>query len=92
MAKHYVVLIALRGANSPKNEVIERALDISSADWLRFTRGQYLVRAEDPHAIYDKIKPILDTGDSILVLAVDLNGRQGWAPKLTIDWLNKYAP
>lgn len=84
----YAVLLALRGPSSPSNEIIERVLEELVSDWLRFTRGQYIViHVGSPDSIYDRLKALLDPVDSMLVLEANLHNRQGWVPKMTIDWL-----
>ena len=90
MSKHFVILIALRGKTSPANEVIERILSERITDWLRFTRGQYVVWYNgNTEEIYNLLKPLLDPEDSILVVETNLATRKGWAGKPTGDWLAK---
>lgn len=42
-----------------------------------------------PSQAWDKLKPVVDTGDHVFIVDITRSARQGWLPKNTWDWINQ---
>ncbi len=88
MAKFYTILMNCHG-RTPPNSAVEHALN-GEPDWLRLTMTQYLVRSDKSAAqIYDLVKPMLHTADTVMVVELNLSNRRGWVVKTVREWLAK---
>ena len=93
MAKFYAVLINQAGGTVVPNDRIEACLSGAVRDWMRFNAGQYIVTSDlSAEAIYRSISSVLPPPSRILVSAVDIRDRHGWADDIVVEWVKRYAP
>jgi hypothetical protein len=93
MSDFFVIMMNFKSTGVAPTKEIEALLDNATADWLRFSSNQYVVRySGSAKALSDAVRAVLQPGVDILLLPVELNNRAGWASTLVVDWLKKHVP
>lgn len=88
MTKIYAVLLNTKGRIVP-SDAIENVLNVAK-NWLRFDPKIWIVATNlTSQQLYDRVHPVIDPKDDILIVAIDINDRQGWVVKTVIDWIEK---
>lgn len=78
MTKIYAILLNTKNRPVPF-EAIKKILD-SAKDWCRYDLRIWLVATNlSANQWYERVRPVLDPTDDVLVVAVDIEDRQGWA-------------
>ena len=81
----YAVMI--RWVNSTPNPMtIDRALS-PVGNWFRYNAHTWFVQASGPKIVHSALRPSLSTCDSILIVRIDPNEIDGWAPAEAWNWL-----
>jgi hypothetical protein len=90
MPNYYALMLNFTGAPSEYHPKIEAAINPVTTDWLRLGNYQYLVATHlTSEQLYQLVKPNLPDGAYIVVVAVNIADRSGWASQITIDWFKK---
>lgn len=88
MVRHYAILINSLSRQTPLEQV-KRVVD-TAKDWAKLHPDIWLIATEQTADYwYEQIKPVLHPDDQILVVAVDISDRRGWAAPTTIEWFNR---
>lgn len=70
-------------------KVIQAIKDVSTGVWCTFWKSSYLIKTNlTPQQITDKIKPHLDSNDTLLVIEVKQN-YQGWLEEDDWKYINE---
>lgn len=73
---------------APENDKFNVLMSGLVENWARLNIQTWFVSTSmDPEQLYQKLKPSLQTEDSVVIVKIDPNVRAGWAPKLIWDWL-----
>jgi len=66
-------------------QVFERA-----KDWMRYAPNCWIIWTnESPETWFQRLKPQMGKGDTVLICAINLTERRGWLSKELWDWIQK---
>lgn len=87
MNKFYALLLNTAPRPIP-TEAIEAQLN-KEINWLRLASTQYIVRSslQTAKELFDKLRPLTDEKDNILVIELQKNNRHGWVSTIAADWM-----
>lgn len=78
MMAAYLITYDLNTTGQQYDNVIKAIKDASTGVWCTFWESSYLIKSHlNPNEIYEKIKPFLDSNDSLIIIEVR-NNYQGW--------------
>src|SRR5216684_7282405 len=74
----------------PKTTELEPIFNFISEDWCRFSPTAWLVWTARPASdFFYALKPSLGPRDSMLIIGVDMNDRNGWMPQWIWEWMDR---
>lgn len=90
MDRFFVLLTNIKSRPNFDQE-IEKILSNNTSDWLRFSKGQYIVKYNgNAENLYSITSGLIDSDEYMLVVEADIKHRRGWASQLAVDWLGKH--
>lgn len=73
----------------PPEKILERAFD-RALDWFKYAPNCWIVwTTSDAEKWYERLRPLIGDADSLFIVALDIEERQGWMPQRFWDWLRK---
>ena len=87
MAEHRFVMVIFMSSQNSYDEIATPVLN-KAVDWLRFAPNNWLVwTSTSPDRWYLRLKPILKSGDTLLICEVDMSRRSGNMPRSFWDFV-----
>lgn len=84
----YMITYDLNSEGQKYTEVIQAIKDCSRS-WCSYWKSAYLIKSDlTPNQIQEKIKPHLDSNDSLIVIEV-VNNKQGWLSEKQWKFINE---
>ncbi len=73
----------------PDEGLLKKKMDLA-IDWVcPFPNCWIVYTTADPAKWWERIKPLVQTEDRVLIVGIDINKRQGWLPKWVWQWIKK---
>jgi hypothetical protein len=74
----------------PKVQELEPVFNYMAPDWLRYSQNCWIVWTARPASdfLYG-LKPLIGASDSMLIVKLDMDDRNGWQPKWVLDWMDR---
>jgi hypothetical protein len=89
MAKFLHVSFNFEGRDPP-TDAITKVFN-KATDWVTYAPNCWIIYSTKPDAStwYQRIRAVLDEDDSVFVVEINLENRQGWLPTYVWDWIQK---
>lgn len=69
-------------------KVINKAID-----WIRYSSNSWILwTTSTPDVWFGRLKPMIKSGDRVLIVACNPADRAGFLPKWAWDWMQKHQP
>lgn len=73
----------------PSEETLKAVFN-RALDWFKFAPNCWIVwSTSDAKKWYERLRPIIKDTDSLFIVAIDVNERQGWMSMSFWEWLKK---
>ena len=89
MAKKFLHVSFDFADGDPKIEKLVTVFD-RAIDWFRYSPNCWIVwTSSDVEKWYRRLRPLIDDGDTMFIVRIDIDERQGWVSNAAWDWINK---
>jgi hypothetical protein len=76
------------GRSAPTKE-IQSVLN-KARDWVRYAPNNYILyTTSDVEVWYNRLKKVIHEDDSVFIVEINIENRQGWIPGKVWDWIKK---
>jgi hypothetical protein len=83
------VHIFIKPKSGVTSEMVERTINLG-VDWYRYSDYCWIVKTTSTVEKWQtRLKPLVEPGGTLLIMAVDPTKRQGWIAKSFWEWLKK---
>jgi hypothetical protein len=73
----------------PAEEILEAAFN-SGLDWFKYAPNCWIIwTTSDAEKWYERLRPIIQEKDSLFIVAIRVEERQGWMSAKFWEWLRK---
>jgi hypothetical protein len=86
------VAFSLTAKRSIPSDQIQGVLNWAK-DWVRYAPNCYILYTHtDVDIWFDRLQKILNENDTIFIVEINIENRQGWVPKSVWEWIRKDRP
>jgi hypothetical protein len=89
MAKRFIHVSFYFHAGNNKIDDLE-VIFSGALDWTRYMPNCWILwTTKSPETWYRRVRHLINTGDNVFFVEINLAERQGWISKSVWDWINK---